>query len=83
MTKIITFKKFGQKKKSPSKTDPLRKFYSSLLKQNPKSEMATKWLMHHGLLPKKKLDAIQIIMEFDKLSISKDKYKDKMEIDTL
>jgi hypothetical protein len=81
MTKTITFKKFGQKKTSPSKTDPLRKFYSSLLKQNPKSEMATKWLMHHGLLPKKKLDAIKVIMEFDKLSIRKD--KDKMEIDTL
>ena len=40
----------GQKRDAPDETDPLRKFYASLRKQNPKSVMAEVWLMEHGLL---------------------------------
>lgn len=41
----------GQKYKTPDESDGLRKFYTSLLKQNPKSKMAKKWCLEHGLLP--------------------------------
>ena len=40
----------GQKRDTPDEADPLRKFYLSLRKQNPKSVMAEVWLMEHGLL---------------------------------
>jgi hypothetical protein len=40
----------GQKRDTPDEADPLRKFYASLRKQNPKSVMAEVWLMEHGLL---------------------------------
>ena len=40
----------GQKRDAPDETDPLRKFYASLRRQNPKSVMAEVWLMEHGLL---------------------------------
>jgi hypothetical protein len=33
----------------PSENDPLRKFYVSLFKQKPNSEMAIKWLCTNGL----------------------------------
>ncbi len=44
--------KVGQTKATPPESDPLRKFYTSLLKQNNKSEMAIKWCTEHGLMPK-------------------------------
>lgn len=40
----------GQKRDPPDENDSLRKFYSSLRKQRPNSEMAEVWLMEHGLL---------------------------------
>lgn len=40
----------GQKRDTPDESDPLRKFYESLRKQNPKSVMAEVWLLEHGLL---------------------------------
>ena len=40
----------GQKRDTPDESDPLRKFYESLRKQNPKSAMAEVWLLEHGLL---------------------------------
>jgi hypothetical protein len=63
------FKKFGQKRITPDKNDALRKFYSSLHKQNPKSEMAMKWLLEHGLLSKKKTETFQLIAEMKKVKI--------------
>ena len=41
---------YGQKRDTPDEGDPLRKFYTSLRTQNPKSVMAEVWLMEHGLL---------------------------------
>lgn len=41
----------GQTKDTPLSTDPLYKFYTSLLKQNPKSKMAKKWCAERGLKP--------------------------------
>lgn len=63
------FKKVGQKKPTPAKEDGLRKFYSSLLKQNPNSMMALKWLVDHGCLTPKKTDAAVLILGIDKLKI--------------
>ena len=45
------FPKQGQLKPTPPENDALRKFYTSLLAQNPKSEMAKKWCTDHGLFP--------------------------------
>lgn len=43
----------GQKRPTPSKTDPMYRFYTSLLKQNKKSKMALKWCLEHGVLSKR------------------------------
>jgi hypothetical protein len=64
--KAATFPKLGQIKAAPPENDALRRFYTSLLKQNPKSEMATKWCVEHGLYPQQE-DNIHIALE--KLSI--------------
>eukprot|EP00889_Picochlorum_renovo_P001865 jgi/Picre1/28895/NNA_004291.t1 len=37
------FDKPGQTRETPPEEDPQRRFYTSLLEQNPKSEMAQKW----------------------------------------
>jgi hypothetical protein len=70
MTKVsvkkVQFKKPGQKKVTPPETDGLRKFYTSLLKQNKKSEMALKWMLEHGLLPKKRAEKYIAEMEITK-----------------
>eukprot|EP00252_Welwitschia_mirabilis_P016357 TRINITY_DN36085_c0_g1_i1.p1 TRINITY_DN36085_c0_g1~~TRINITY_DN36085_c0_g1_i1.p1 ORF type:complete len:180 (+),score=41.23 TRINITY_DN36085_c0_g1_i1:204-743(+) len=44
----------GQKHDPPEERDPLRMFYESLYRQIPNSEMATNWMMEHGLLPYEK-----------------------------
>jgi len=54
------FKKPGQKKATPEVTDSLYKFYSSLYKQNPKSEMAAKWLIEHGCLDDDEVVSLQM-----------------------
>lgn len=38
------------KKPTPPPDDPLRIFYTSLLRQNPDSKMALKWCQDRGLL---------------------------------
>ena len=40
----------GQTRATPGLEDPLRRFYESLLKQKPSSEMAESWCLRHGLL---------------------------------
>jgi hypothetical protein len=57
----------GQKYKTPMETDGLRKFYTSLLQQNPKSEMAKKWCLEHGLLPHPEL--MLMMQDLKKLSL--------------
>lgn len=52
ITKKKIYPKLGQTKETPPETDSLRKFYTSLLKQNSKSEMAIKWCIERGLMPK-------------------------------
>ncbi len=37
------------KKVVPNEKDPLYRFYVSLYKQNPKSQMAINWLIENGL----------------------------------
>lgn len=37
--------------------DPLRRFYTSLLEQNPDSDMAKRWCVMHGLLDRTKAEA--------------------------
>jgi hypothetical protein len=56
--KIIKTKSFandGQRYPTPKETDSLYIFYTSLLKQNPKSQMALRWCLEHGLIPKKRI----------------------------
>lgn len=69
IVKQVNFKKIGQKKKTPEKTDSLRKFYSSLYKQNPNSEMATKWLIEHGCFGPKKTEKVLLIMSMRNMAI--------------
>lgn len=47
--KPVKCKKTIKTIKPPSKNDPLYKFYTSLFRQNPKSDMAIKWLCSNGL----------------------------------
>ncbi len=69
-TKAKVYKKIGQKKDTPPVGDSLRKFYESLLKQNPDSQMAMKWLMERGLLRKKKLMMALITLGMEKLILN-------------
>lgn len=64
-----TFKKVGQTKATPPEGDSLRKFYTSLYKQNKKSAMAAKWLLEHGLLRQRKPTEKKLTIEMEKLSI--------------
>lgn len=65
------FKKQGQKRATPGKTDALRIFYSSLYKENPKSKMALKWLIEHGCFGPKKAEMLFLEQNLEKLSIKK------------
>lgn len=48
---IYEYTKEGQKKKAPILNDPLRRFYTSLLRQKPHSQIAINWCIQHGLFP--------------------------------
>ena len=79
----------GQKRETPDEADPLRKFYLSLRKQNPKSVMAEVWLMEHGLLEdaEAQIDAYKRFLKskgkaVPKLTIKKVKTEVKEEIET-
>jgi hypothetical protein len=63
------FKKQGQKRATPAKTNALRIFYSSLYKENPNSKMALKWLIEHGCFGPKKTEAVILQQNLEKLSI--------------
>lgn len=70
--KKVSFKKPGQKKKTPAQGDSLRIFYTSLLKQNPNSRMARQWLVDYGCLSVGKAEKILLVLEMEKLAIKKD-----------
>lgn len=67
------FKLPGQKRATPPKTDPLYKFYTSLLKQRKNSEMALKWCLEHGVLSQKKAEKVMLLYEMKKLSLKSNK----------
>ena len=48
----------GQKKDTPDELDCLRMFYESMYNENPQSELAEKWCLIHGIIPRNKLDAV-------------------------
>lgn len=47
------FEKIGQRYAAPVKTDPLYRFYMTLLDKRPDSKMAMKWCIEHGTLSDK------------------------------
>ena len=59
----------GQKFTTPSKGDPVRAFYESMLKQKPNSEMALKHCIEYGILNEK--EAEEGLKKLSKLSTSK------------
>lgn len=63
----------GQKKDTPLPSDPLYKFYTSLLKQRPKSKLALQWCLERGLLNRKKAEKVALLFEMEKLSLKKSK----------
>lgn len=71
---MVTFKE-GQKKQTPPPHDSLRKFYTSLLKQDKHSQIALKWCLEHGLLPPKKINYALMCLNMQKLSIKENKNK--------
>lgn len=64
------FKKVGQKYETPGERDPLRIFYTSLLKQKKNSEMALKWCLERGLLTPKKAEAAVLVLSMSSLKIN-------------
>lgn len=54
----------GQTRETPPETDALRKYYTSLLQQRPDSQLARKWCVQHGLLPRE--EALQWLAEAGK-----------------
>lgn len=61
--------KTGQKKKTPDKEDPLRKFYTSLLKQKPNSKMAMKWCLKYGLFSETTAQKVMLLLQVEELHI--------------
>jgi hypothetical protein len=51
----------AQTKDTPDESDPLRRFYTTLLAQVPASEMARRWCAQFGLLPR--ADAEKWVLE--------------------
>jgi len=59
-----TFKE-GQKNITPPVADPTRGFYESLLKENPTSKIAVKWVIEHGVLSKDEHN--KLLKQYNKL----------------
>lgn len=59
----------GQKKDTPSPSDSLYRFYTSLLKQRKDSKMALVWCLEHGVFPKKKAERVALQFQMEKLKI--------------
>ena len=69
MAPVKKFSKPGQKYATPDKNDSLYKFYTSLMKQKPKSEMAKKLCLEHCVFGPKKADKVLLEMQLSKLKI--------------
>lgn len=65
------YARLGQTKDTPCDSDPLRRFYESLLVQKPDSMMATKWCLEHGLIPDKDIDKAYVFVHMQKIRINK------------
>lgn len=63
------FEKLGQVKETPPANDSLCVFYTTLLKQNPKSTMALKWCLERGLLKTKHAQEAVLSLELAKVKI--------------
>jgi len=59
-----------QNKDTPGERDPLRKFYSSLLKQK-ESSMAFWWCLERGLIPEKKIEKMVIMFKMKDIKLVK------------
>merc|ERR1711879_54699 len=57
--------KEGQKNLTPPVADPTRGFYESLLKENPKSKIAIKYIVEYGVFPKE--EHIKLVKQYNKL----------------
>lgn len=66
---MTKFKLPGQKRQTPPETDPLYRFYTSLLRQKPNSKMALKWCLEHGIFKKKKAEKIQLQLQMLSMTI--------------
>jgi hypothetical protein len=61
ITKVKSkFEKHGQKYTTPSKSEGLFVFYTSLLNQRPDSKMALKWCVEHGVFSDTKHTSCQL-----------------------
>lgn len=69
MAKSKKFDKVGQKYETPAKTDPLRRFYESLLQQRKDSTMALKWCLERGILGPKTAEKAYLQLSMKNLSI--------------
>lgn len=63
------FSKIGQKYETPVKTDPLRRFYESLLKQKKDSMMALKWCLERGILSTSKAEKAVLMVGMKNLKL--------------
>ena len=63
------FEKAGQKRATPSSQDPLYIFYTSLYRQNKKSQMAMMWCLEHGVFTKEKAEKLTMMIQLGKLSL--------------
>ena len=64
-----TFKKVGQKKTTPPKSDPIYIFYTSLYKQNKNSTMAITWMLQHGAFGPKTAEKMAMMLDMEKVKI--------------
>lgn len=64
-----TFSKVGQKRSTPPESDGVYRFYTSLLQQNPKSMMALKWCLEHGVFSKSKAEKVALQLQMANMKI--------------
>lgn len=64
LKKVIKKEKIKKTKNTPPITDPLRKFYTSLLEQKPDSKMAIEWCIKYNLY-----DEIMMNIQIKKLNL--------------
>lgn len=69
LKKYKNYTKVGQKYDTPLKTDALYRFYTTLHKQKPDSQMAIKWCVEHGVFAPKKATELLLSMELAKAKI--------------